>query len=64
MAGGSTGSVVSAIGKSLLEIPARSSIAFFVSDSGERYLDTILFQGVGLRAFPLGVLGFIKKTAP
>lgn len=41
LAGGSTGSVVSAIEKSLLKFPARSSIAFFISDSGERYLDTI-----------------------
>ncbi|MHA7128727.1 2,3-diaminopropionate biosynthesis protein SbnA [Algoriphagus namhaensis] len=41
LAGGSTGSVVSAISKMLDKIPDHSKVAFFVSDRGERYMDTV-----------------------
>ncbi|MEP0713110.1 2,3-diaminopropionate biosynthesis protein SbnA [Algoriphagus sp.] len=41
LAGGSTGAVVAAIAKRIDTIPKNSKIAFFISDRGERYLDTI-----------------------
>jgi N-(2-amino-2-carboxyethyl)-L-glutamate synthase len=41
LAGGSTGAVVTAIGKSIAQLPTNASIAFIIADRGERYLDTI-----------------------
>ncbi|MBD3627830.1 2,3-diaminopropionate biosynthesis protein SbnA [Cyclobacterium sp.] len=53
LAGGSTGAVVSAIEKTLMKIPTKSSIAFFISDRGERYLDTIYSKKWVLENFQL-----------
>jgi cysteine synthase A len=44
LAGGSTGAVVSAIERSLPLLPSNSSVAFFIADRGERYLDTIFSE--------------------
>jgi cysteine synthase A len=41
LAGGSTGAVVAAIGRILPTLPPMSSLAFFIADRGERYLDTV-----------------------
>ncbi|WP_114751654.1 pyridoxal-phosphate dependent enzyme [Pleomorphovibrio marinus] len=41
MAGGSTGSVVYALRKSIHQLPKDAKVAFIVADRGERYLDTI-----------------------
>lgn len=54
LAGGSSGAVVSAVGKMSAEIPPESTCVAVLCDRGERYLDTIFSQSWLERSFGAG----------